>query len=385
MTPARWRQVEELFHSASQRNPIERDAFLREACEGDEELKSEVESLLRQEASGDELLVGDAAPGLPGEPETPLKAGDELGPYRIVSIIGSGGMGEVYKAHDPRVGRDVAIKVSAARFTDRFEREARAVGALNHPNICQLYDVGSNYLVMELVEGPTLADRIEHGAIQLEEALAIARQVADALDAAHGRGVVHRDLKPANLKLTADGAVKVLDFGLAKAIAVPASVGAPSLTETMKPPTQAGMILGTAAYMSPEQAQGRPVDKRTDIWAFGVVLYEMVTGRRLFTGKTLTETLAAVLKDEPNLDLAPQPVRRLLQRCLDKDPKRRLRDIGDALPLVEAPAIGAAHTRRLPWALATAAVTALAALSVVHFRSRAKPNQCASKFRCRRV
>src|SRR5687767_10719455 len=219
----------------------------------------------------------------------PLPAGTRLGPYEILAPIGAGGMGEVYRARDPRVGRDVAIKTSAERFSERFEREARAVAALNHPNICTLYDVGPNYLVMELIEGETLAQTIEAGAIPLEESLRIARQIADALECAHEQGIVHRDLKPANIKITPDGLVKVLDFGLAKVrAAATASNLADSPTITV---TQTGVILGTAAYMAPEQARGKPIDKRADIWAFGVVLYEMVTGRRLFEGEDATDTL----------------------------------------------------------------------------------------------
>src|SRR6516225_7796826 len=197
-----------------------------------------------------------------------LSTGTRLGPYDILMPIGSGGMGEVYRARDPRMGRDVAIKVSAERFSDRFEREVRAVASLNHPNICQVYDVGLNYLVMELVEGPTLAERIKGGPLPLDEALPIARQIADALEAAHEKGIVHRDLKPANIKITPDGVVKVLDFGLAKASE--AAGCAANTSPTMSPTlslemTQSGMILGTAAYMSPEQARGKAVDKRADI------------------------------------------------------------------------------------------------------------------------
>src|SRR5262245_48358830 len=259
-----------------------------------------------------------------------LAAGTRLGPYEIVAQIGAGGMGEVYRAHDPRMGRDVAIKTSAERFSDRFEREVHAVAALNHPHICHIYDVGPNYLVMELVDGITLADRINQGAIPLDEALRIARQIGDALEAAHDKGIVHRDLKPANIKITSDGTVKVLDFGLAK-MAEPALVGSPSESPTMMMgATIAGEIMGTAAYMAPEQARGKPVDKRADIWAFGVVLYEMLTGRRLFEGETISDTLAGVLTKEPDWDRAPAKVRRLLRRCLEKDPKRRLHDIGDA-------------------------------------------------------
>ena len=264
----------------------------------------------------------------------PLSVGDKLGPYEIVSSIGKGGMGEVYRAHDPRTGRDVAIKVSAERFNERFDREARAVAALNHPNICTLFDVGPNYLVMELVEGPTLAERISQGAIPLDETTVIARQIAAALEAAHEKGVVHRDLKPGNIKIKPDGTVKVLDFGLAKIGGTPSVASDDSPTLTMGQ-TEAGMILGTAAYMPPEQAKGKPVDKRADIWAFGVVLHEMLTGRRLFQGETMTEVLASVIKEEAGLNLAPPQAQFLLRRCLEKDPNRRLRDIGDAMPLLE--------------------------------------------------
>jgi serine/threonine-protein kinase len=192
-------------------------------------------------------------------------------------------MGEVYRARDPRMGREVAIKVSAERFSDRFDREVRAVASLNHANICQVYDVGPNYLVMELIEGPTLADRIAKGPVPLEEVLEIAHQIADALEAAHEKGIVHRDLKPANVKVCPDGRVKVLDFGLAKVMSEDAPVGKDSASPTLTMrATVAGVILGTAAYMSPEQARGISVDKRADIWAFGVVLYEMLTGKVLF-------------------------------------------------------------------------------------------------------
>ncbi len=287
-----------------------------------------------------------------------LAVGDRLGPYEILAPIGAGGMGEVYLGRDTRLGREVAIKVSAQEFSERFEREASAIAALNHPNICHLYDVGPNYLVMELVEGES-----PKGPLPLEEALRIAHQIAAALEAAHEKGIVHRDLKPGNIKITPDGTVKVLDFGLAKqtglAIQSRDSDGAvtpnsPTFTMGM---TEAGMILGTAAYMSPEQARGKPVDKRADIWAFGVVFYELLTGQRLFQGEDLTETLASVVKEQPNLDQAPVEVRRLLRKCLEKDPKKRLRDIGDAWELLEdrEPAIAApsrSRFGRLPWIVA---------------------------------
>src|SRR5579862_762799 len=230
--------------------------------------------------------------------------GSRVGPYEIVAQVGAGGMGDVYKARDTRLGRTVAIKFSKDRFSDHFEREARAVAALNHPHISQLYDVGPNYLVMEFVEG-----EMPRGPIPLEEALRIAGQIAEALEAAHEKGIVHRDLKPGNILIKPDGSVKVLDFGLAKiAPAVEsASAGEDSPTQAMRT-TQAGMILGTAAYMSPEQARGKSVTPRTDIWPFGVVLYEMLVGRQLFRGEDLTEVLASVVKDQPDLTAAPQEV-----------------------------------------------------------------------------
>jgi Tol biopolymer transport system component len=308
-----------------------------------------------------------------------LAVGDKLGPYEIVAPIGAGGMGEVYRARDPRMGREVAIKVSAERFSDRFSREVHAVGALNHPNICHLYDVGPNYLVMELVEGPALAERIKQGAVPLDEALGVAKQIADALEAAHEKGIVHRDLKPANVKLRPDGTVKVLDFGLAKHTQPDRDSGAttPENSPTLTiGPTQAGMILGTAPYMSPEQARGKAVDKRADIWAFGVVLYEMLAGERLFEGETVTDTLAAVVMKSPGWEQAPVRVRRLLKACLEKDAKNRLQAIGDWRLLLddEPPAALVAAVPgswRWVWPTVAALVTlALAALAFVHFREQ---------------
>ncbi|MGD1069071.1 MAG: protein kinase [Bryobacteraceae bacterium] len=308
------------------------------------------------------------------------KPGAKLGPYEIVSSIGKGGMGEVWKARDTRLGRDVAIKISAQQFSDRFEVEAHAIASLNHPNVCTLFDVGPNYLVMEFIEGPTLAERIAEGPLALEEALTIARQIADALEAAHEKGIIHRDLKPANVKIRPDGSVKVLDFGLAKAAeATPFNSDSPTI---MSVP---GTILGTAGYMAPEQARAKAVDKRADIWAFGVVLYEMTARRRLFEGETVSDTLAAVIMKEPDLALAPATVQRLLRRCLEKDPKRRLRDIGDAMPLVgevgqisDLP-VSAKGPHNKVWMAATAILALIAAaLAFVHFR--AKPAEPVLRF-----
>ncbi len=293
-----------------------------------------------------------------------LSPGDKLGPYEIVEAIGKGGMGAVYRARDTRLGRDVAIKVSDQKFGERFEREARVISSLNHPNICTLYDAGDNYLVMELVEGETLADRIRGGAIPLDESLAIARQIAAALEAAHEKGITHRDLKPGNVMLKPDGTVKVLDFGLAKVGPRTASGGNnPEESPTISmAATQAGVILGIAAYVAPEQARGKVVDNRADIWAFGVVLYEMVIGRRLFHGEDLTETLAAVVMKEPDLDAAPLPLRRLLAKCLVKDPAKRLRDIGDVWELLEEGREGPPPPARLPHKWLWPAIAALCAI-----------------------
>jgi serine/threonine protein kinase len=274
-----------------------------------------------------------------------MTPGTKLGPYEILSPLGAGGMGKVYRARDTRLDRTVAIKVLPEAFTHdsarmaRFSREAKLLAALNHPNIASIYgleDSGSTHaLVMELAEGPTLADRIKQGPLPIEDVLKIARQIADALEYAHEKGIIHRDLKPANVKVAADDTVKILDFGLAKAMETELSAAELANSPTIsRMATQAGVLLGTAAYMSPEQAKGKPVDRRADIWAFGCVLYEMLTGKKAFDGEAVTDTLAAILTKEPDWTLLPSAtparVRVLLQRCLQKDSKQRLRDIGDA-------------------------------------------------------
>ena len=300
-----------------------------------------------------------------------MTPGTRLGPYEIIDQIGAGGMGAVYRARDTRLGREVAIKVSAAHFSDRFEREARAIAALNHSHICTLHDVGPNYLVMELVAGPTLADRIRQGPIALDESLRVAKQIADALQAAHERGIVHRDLKPANVKLTPDGHAKVLDFGLAKLDDSDAIDSDPDKSPTLHPATRTGVILGTAAYMAPEQARGHAVDKRADIWAFGVVLYEMVTGRRPFEGNTSSDIIASVLTTEPTWDEVPATVRPLLRRCLVKDPRKRLRDIGDLDLLLEtAPEVAPRRQSWGAWAVAALLLVTLGPIAFQRFRER---------------
>jgi len=306
---------------------------------------------------------------------------ESIAHYKISSKLGEGAMGEVYRATDSKLGREVAIKLIPEDFARdamrmaRFTREAQVLASLNHPNIAAIYGVEDRALIMELVEGQTLSERIKQGPVPLEEALDIARQIADGLEAAHDKGIVHRDLKPANIKITPGGIVKLLDFGLAKAEgpwSATASVeDAPTLTVAS---TGAGVILGTAAYMAPEQARGRNVDKRADIWAFGVILYEMLTGEQMFEGDTVTDVLASVVRQDPDLKRVPEKVRPLLQRCLEKDPKRRLRDAGDAMLLLDmAPAAAvAATTSKAPLlaigSLAALLAFALAGLSYVHFR-----------------
>ena len=275
-----------------------------------------------------------------------LTPGTTLGPYEVTAKIGEGGMGEVYRARDTKLDRDVALKVLPQAFTDdpdrlaRFEREAKVLASLNHPNIGSIYGLeeaeGQKALVLELVEGPTLAERIKQGPIPVDEALPIAKQIAEALEAAHEQGIIHRDLKPANVKVKDDGTVKVLDFGLAKAFQPDASDVSASMSPTISltaAATQMGMVIGTAAYMAPEQARGKQVDRRADVFAFGVVLYEMLTGQRPFQGEDVSLTLAAVMTFEPDLDLLPETLsptlKTYLARCLAKDPKERVQAIGD--------------------------------------------------------
>ena len=324
-----------------------------------------------------------------------LASGSKFGPYEVLQPLGAGGMGEVYRARDSKLARDVAIKVLPeifARDADRmarFGREAKVLAALDHSNIASIYgleDSGNTHaLVMQLAEGPTLADRIAQGPIPLEDALRIAKQICEALEYAHEKGIVHRDLKPANIKVAADGAVKILDFGLAKAMDIEMTPEEISNSPTLsRMATQAGVLLGTAAYMSPEQAKGKSVDRRADIWAFGCVLYEMLTGKMAFPGETVTDTLAAVIRADPDWSQLPRStparVQVLLQRCLQKDPKQRMQAIGDARISIDeilsgapdAAQVGAATApvwrRVMPWSVAALLFIALVSLAVVYFR-----------------
>jgi serine/threonine protein kinase/Tol biopolymer transport system component len=388
VTTHRWQHVERLYHDALGRSEGERAAFLRDACGGDEALRREVESLLAYASDARKFMatpaLGVAAALIPSDKMTRPLVGQRLGPYQIGSLLGAGGMGDVYRARDTKLGRDVAIKILPEIFiadTDRrarFEREAQLLAALNHPHIGAIYGFedreGVHGLVLELVEGETLAEKLaraagpkasalkQTGGLPIGEALTIARQIAEALEAAHERGIVHRDLKPPNIKITPDGTVKVLDFGLAKAIDAvghrfsDAGAAEAAPYDVTLSGTREGMILGTAPYMSPEQARGQAVDKRTDIWAFGCVLYEMLTGRKAFAGDTCSDTIAAILDRAPYWsalpETTPSAIRRLLQRCLDKDPKRRLHDIADARieidDALDAPAGVAAADARPP-------------------------------------
>ncbi|HEX2341092.1 MAG TPA: protein kinase [Vicinamibacterales bacterium] len=343
-----WERIRALFHAALEQPAEARAAFLSSACQDDESLRREVESLLAAHGTADGFLESPAI-NLDGgrvavaSPE--LQPGDQVGNFEVIGSLGAGGMGEVYRARDAKLRREVAIKLLPRALADdpqrlaRFERESRILAALNHPHIATIHSVEHadtlHALVMELVEGPTLADRLNHGRLEWPDALALARELASALEAAHDKGVVHRDLKPANIKFSSSGSLKLLDFGLAKEHAEHEPAGAPSSrqpTDALK--TTDGWVFGTCAYMSPEQARGLPVDKRTDIWAFGCLLFEILTGRRAFDGATVSETVAAVLEREPDWavlpNATPHTVRRLLRRCLEKDPHRRLHDIADA-------------------------------------------------------
>jgi eukaryotic-like serine/threonine-protein kinase len=397
MTPERWREVTQIYGAVVSQAPDRRAAAVAELCGADEELRREIESLLASQ-HGTVLLDGPAATH-PSVVQL-LTVGSQLGVFRIDDLLGVGGMGEVYRAHDTKLNRDVAIKILPSAFaTDperlaRFKREAQLLASLNHPHIAQIYGLeeqpGASALVLELVDGPTLADRIAKGPIPLDQALQIARQIAEALEAAHEKGIVHRDLKPANIAFAADDKIKVLDFGLAKAVEA-----APPTADLTRSPTlsmmatQAGFILGTAAYMSPEQAKGLPADHRADVFSFGVVLYEMLTRHQPFRGETAADILASVLVRDADLrDLSSNLNPRLpdlIRRCLDKNLKRRWQAMGDVRTELELIAAApttvtsdAGQPRHTAWW--TIGITAVITAAVVGLLSayaawRLKPSQ----------
>ena len=362
MDPQRWSRIESLYHSALAKSPDERGHYLAVECEHEPDLRREVESLLK---GADEPL-------------------NRIGPYEIIGLLGAGGMGEVYRAKDTRLKREVALKMLPEAFSRdparmaRFQREAELLASINYPNIAHVYGLEERAIVMELVEGETLSTPLP-----IDTALNYARQIAEALEYAHEKGIIHRDLKPANIKVTPDGVVKLLDFGLAKAIegevrSSPDPSKSPTVTVGA---TEAGMILGTAAYMSPEQAAGKPADRRADIWSFGTVLYEMLAGKRAFEGESISETLASVLKSEPDWNALPAAtpvsIRNLVRRCLTKDRKQRLQAIGEARialanPVAEdlQPATLPLRRNRVPWVVASLLALALVVSVAAPWRAK---------------
>ena len=399
MNPAeRWRKVESLYHAAQERRLEERAAFLAAACSGDDGLRQEVQARLDDQSKAQNWVSTPAiqvAARMATSDAPASLVGRRIGVYQIISLLGAGGMGDVYRARDTKLGRDVAIKVLPPAFTRdpdrlaRFEREARVLASLNHPHIAAIYGLeeseGVKGLVLELVEGPTLAQRISQRRIPVDEAVTLAGQIAQALKAAHDRGILHRDLKPANIKLSSDGLIKVLDFGLAKIMTGDATqrdlTNSPTATIGA---TSEGMLLGTAAYMSPEQARGQLVDQRSDLWAFGCVLYEMLTGRAAFADATVSDTIAALLNREPDWQAlpgeTPASIHRLLRRCLRKDARRRLHDAADAQIELDEAISGTEDgavapvtetRRRLLWIAASVALlAAVAAVALPLWRAR---------------
>ncbi len=382
MTQERWRKLEALFHEAMRHAPETRTAFLDDTCGSDPDMRRQIESLLANEHEAGSFLENAAFDDLEHmlSPRESL-VGRQFGPYRVLSEIGAGGMGEVYLARDAALDREVAMKTLPYEFAhnpeplSRFRREARTLASVNHPNIGAIYQLyeseETSFLVLELVEGEML-----HGPLPIATALDRAGQVARALEAAHARGIIHRDLKPANVKVTPQGTVKVLDFGLAKAIGWRDGDNNHSETATaLSGATLAGHVVGTPGYMSPEQAQGKEVDHRTDIWAFGCLLYELLAGKRAFAGEALAGTIAAVLEREPDWRAlpakTPDRIRELLRKCLQKDPARRLANISDARKIIEQTQRG-----RNLWAIAAAAIAVLALLSAAAaFWMRSTPRQ----------
>jgi serine/threonine protein kinase/Tol biopolymer transport system component len=393
ITPERLRQVEDIFHDARERAPGERVGFLDQACAGDDALRREVELLIaadEQAGSLIELPAYQLAASLIAEDRSRSLIGKSIGHYRIISLLGRGGMGEVYRARDTRLGREVAIKVLPREYSAdadrlrRFEQEARAAGMLNHPNILTIYEIGTHggapYLVSELLEGATLREQLRGAALPLRRAVDYALQMARGLAAAHDKGIVHRDLKPENLFITKDGRLKILDFGLAK-LRQPLPSGAVDTgAPTQSPGTAPGVVMGTVGYMSPEQVRAEEVDHRSDIFAFGAILYEMLAGQQAFRGASAAETMNAILKEEPpelsqtNRNVAP-PLERLMRRCLEKSAEERFqsaRDLafalealsGAAAPSAVAQAVAPVRSRRRLWLLlANALLIAMVALA----------------------
>lgn len=411
MTPERWQQVEELFHAALELETPARTAFLNRECKGDEELRAEVIALLSFEQQADSFIekpiLHDAAERLAENQaqseSAAFTANSKLGNYQILSLLGKGGMGEVYLARDLKLGREVAIKILPPEFAQdpdrvaRFEREARMLSALNHPNIAAIYALEqsnkTSFIVLEYVPGETLAERLSSGPLPVAEALPILKQIAEALSAAHEKGIVHRDLKPANIKITPQGQVKVLDFGLAKASKhdLP-TVGLSVVSSGLTTMTAKGMILGTVPYMSPEQTRGHEIDRRTDVWAFGCVSYETLAGTRPFNGATTADTMAAILSSEPNWRVLPKnvpnTVSSLIRNCLQKDYFTRLNELGEARNILDqALAVYSPLGTSLKRARWNARIALLAAAVVIIFASfviwqvahnRAKPNDLAT-------
>ena len=363
MKSDRLQQIEKLYHAANDLLPSERSRFLETACAGDPDLRREVAELLAQDEGEGRLeqpLGQIAAEILTTEPASRWKPGTEVGPYRILGLVGSGGMGDVFRARDTRLGRDVAIKTARESFGARFLREARAISALNHPNVCTLYDVGPDYLVMEYVEGRKLA-----GPLSLERVVEYALQILDALAAAHAKGIVHRDLKPANIMVTRQG-IKLLDFGLARQTA---NHELPSVT--LGTLTAAGQIAGTIQYMSPEQLQGKKADARSDIFSFGCLLYEMISGERAFAGSTPASVIAAVLEREPApLNILPG-LERTVRACLLKDPEQRFQTVVDLkrelVWAMDAATPARKGRSRLPWILAGVAAASAMVLAFLYW------------------